>query len=157
MIDELINRISGSIFDLSSAAVIGIFGRYFSWAIGNKTADFLGRMRLDSAIGRLGWNRPVVKIWPKAAAGKIFAKIAEILVLLFFLMVSAEILRLEEISRFLNMATLYCFYIFATFAVFFAVALCCDFLQRNSAPIQNAIAKISKKLKYLMMKFNKKL
>jgi hypothetical protein len=129
-INNFIDKISSSAFDLASAGVIFFFGWYFSYVIGKKAADFMAKSRLNQVIKRLKWDEPIGRFSGGVAIAKIFGKTTEIWVLLFFLMVSAGILRLDAVSQFLNAAVVFFFYIFIVFLIFSAVALLADFSRR---------------------------
>ena len=130
-INNLIDQVSSSAFVLGSAAVIGLFGWYFAYAIGNQARDFMARARLNHTIKRLGWEEPIARVWPGGSVARIFGKVVEIWILLLFLMVSAEILQLTEVSRILSLAVVYFLNIFIAFLIFAVAVFLADFSQRT--------------------------
>lgn len=135
MFENILNyvtgRLSSSVFDLASAAVIGLFGWYFAYAIGNKAAQVFGNTRLNQTIKRLGWEDPISRIWRGATIAKLFGKVVEIWILLFFLMVSAGILQLAQLGQILGGAVVYFFNIFIAFLIFAVAVFLADFSQKT--------------------------
>lgn len=132
-INNAIDRISSSAFDLAAAAVIGLFGWYFAYTIGKKAAEFMSRTKLNQTIKKLGWDEPVGRVWRGATAAKILGKVVEIWILLFFLMVCAGILQLTAISQLLGGAVAYFFNVFVAFLIFAVAVFLADFSQRSLA------------------------
>lgn len=130
-LNNIVDRISGSAFVVASAAVIGLFGWYFAYTIGNKAAEFFGRTKLNQTIKRLGWEEPIDRVWRGGSIAKIFGKAAEIWILLFFLMVSAGILQLAQVSQILMVVVMYFFNIFIAFLIFAVAVFLADFSQKT--------------------------
>jgi len=128
-INNFIDRVSSSTFDLVSAAIIGFFGWYFGYVIGNKASEKFARTKINHAMKRLGWESVLKRFWPRATIAGIFGKAAEACVLLFFLMVSAGILQLATISQFFLAVLLYIINIFVAFFILCAAVLLVDFCQ----------------------------
>lgn len=137
MFEDILNYIAGrfsdSMFDLASAAAIGLFGWYFAYEIGNKAAQVFGDTKLNQTIKRLGWDEPIGRIWRDLTIAKLFGKAVEVWVLLFFLMVSAGILQLAQLSQLLSAAVVYFFNIFIAFIIFAVAVFFADFSQRTLA------------------------
>jgi len=129
-LNSIIDRVSGSAFDLASATVIVLFGWYFAYAIGNKAADFFSRSKLNQIIKRLGWEEPVSRIYVGGSIAKFFGKVVEIWILLFFLMVGAGILQLAQLSQLLGSAVAYFFNVFVAFLILAVAVFLADFSQR---------------------------
>ena len=142
MINNFIDRVSGSAFDLISAGVIFLFGWYFAYEIGKKAGEVFCRAKLNQIVKRLGWEKPIIRVWRGGDLAKLFGKAVEIWILLFFLMVCAGILQLAEVSGFLNIVVMYFFNIFAAFFIF---AMAAEAILRFGG--ENLTAKILKKLK----------
>jgi small-conductance mechanosensitive channel len=130
-LNNIVDRVSGSAFDLASAAVIGLFGWYFAYTIGNKAAEFFARTKLNHTIKHLGWEEPIGRIWRGGSLARVFGKVVEIWILLFFLMVSAGILQLAQLSQILSAVVMYFFNIFIAFLIFAVAVFLADFSQRT--------------------------
>lgn len=118
-------------FDLVSAVVIGLFGWYFAYTIGNKATEFFSKTKLAHTIKRLGWEEPIVRVWRGGSAARIFGKAVEVWILLFFLMFCAGIMQLSQISQVLMAAVMYFFNIFIAFLIFAVAVFFADFSQRT--------------------------
>lgn len=130
-LNNIVDRISSSAFDLASAAIIGLFGWYFAYTIGNKAKDFLGNTKLNQTMKRLGWEEPITRAWPGASVPLIFGKTIEIWILLFFLMICSGILRLSELSQLLGVIVMYFFNVFIAFLILGVAVLLADFSQKT--------------------------
>ncbi|MFA6375982.1 MAG: hypothetical protein WCX69_01105, partial [Candidatus Paceibacterota bacterium] len=130
-LDYIVDRFSGTAFDLVSAAVICLFGWYFAYAIGNKAAEVFSRSRLNQAIKRLGWDDPVSRVYRGGSVADFFGKVVEVWILLFFLMVGAGILQLAQLGQLIGSAVAYFFNIFAAFLILAVAVFLVDFSQRK--------------------------
>jgi len=132
-LNYIVDRFSGTAFDLVSAALICLFGWYFAYTIGNKAADVFSRSRLNQTIKRLGWGDPVAHVYRGGSIANLFGKVVEVWVLLFFLMVGAGILQLAQLGQLLGSAVAYFFNIFVAFLILAAAVILVDFSQRKMA------------------------
>jgi len=120
----MMNLIFGGIFELASAAVIVFFGGYFARVIGDGAQNLFARSGIARVVETSKQGKAIIK-------AKILGKAVKLWVLAFFLMVSAEILRLEGASRFLNEVVVYGGYAAAAVLIFFAVIFAADVCRRK--------------------------
>jgi len=122
--NNFIDRVFGGIFELASAAAIVLFGGYFSRVIGDGAQDLFARSAIGRIVGKSKRGKAIIK-------AKVLGKAVKIWILAFFLMVSAEILRWEGVSRFLNEAVIYGVYAAAAIMIFFAAIFASDICRRK--------------------------
>jgi hypothetical protein len=122
--NNFIDRVFGGIFELASAAAIVLFGGYFSRVIGDGTQDLFARSAIGRIVGKSKRGKAIIK-------AKVLGKAVRIWILAFFLMVSAEILRLEGVSRFLNEAVIYGGYAAGAVLIFFAIIFFADIFRQK--------------------------
>jgi len=130
-LNYIVDRFSGTVFDLVSAAVICLFGWYFAYAIGNKAAEVFSRSRFNQTIKRLGWDGPISRVYRGGNVADFIGKLVEIWILLFFLMVGAGILQLAQLGQLIGSVVVYFFNIFAALLILAAAVILVDFSRRK--------------------------
>lgn len=98
--------------------------------LGQVSVAFLGKIKLNQILKRMGWQEALSKIDTGLNAPKFFGEIVKWFFVIVFLMVSFEILGLTQFSQFLEKVLVYFPNIFIAALIFLVAVFLADFSQK---------------------------
>jgi len=112
------------------AGVVLIVGLVFAKWMGDLTASFLGRVKLNNILKRLGAEDVLLKIDTNLNAPKFFSEIVKWFFVILTLMASSDIIGLKQLSSFFEKVIVYFPNIFVAAVIFMVAAFLSDFSQK---------------------------
>lgn len=122
-----LTEVSPSIFWAGLVLLAGIF--IAKW-LGQISVAFLGKIKLNQVLKRMGWQEALLKIDTGLNAPKFFGEIVKWFFVIVFLILSFEILGLTQFSQFLEKALGYFPNIFIAALIFLVAVFLADFSQK---------------------------
>jgi len=112
------------------AILVFLVGWFISKWIGQITAAFLSKIRLNQVLKRMGLEEALTKIDARLNAPKFFGEIVRWFFVILFLMATSEILGLTQFSQFLEKVIGYYPNIFIAALIFVVAVFLADFSQK---------------------------
>ena len=120
----------GFLPNLFGALLVFIIGWFIAWGIGRLVIRLLNLLRLNQFFDKFGWRESLEKVDIKFDAAEFFGGLIKWALVIVFLMASAEILGLYQLSDFLAMILSYIPSIIAASLIFVVAVIIADFLER---------------------------
>jgi len=134
MLQEIFEPFLQSLIEVSPAIFWAILVFFIGWFIskwiGQIAAAFLGKIRLNQVLKRMGLEEALTKIDVRLNAPKFFGEIVKWFFVILFLMAASEILGLTQFSQFLEKAIGYYPNIFIAALIFVVAVFLADFSQK---------------------------
>ncbi len=134
MIQEIITLVWQNIVEISPAILGGVLllllGFIIAGSLKRLAVTFLGRIRLNQVLKRLGLDITLSKIDVNFDAVNFFGDIVKWFFVFIFLMASSEVIGLTQFSQFLEKVIEYFPNIFIAFLIFVVAAFIADFAKK---------------------------
>lgn len=104
---ELGQRFIDFLPSLLGAIIVFIFGWIVAVSVGNLVEKALKIAKLDQAFAKLGWGSKMSELGISAGVAEFFGGLIKWFLVLVFLMASTNILKLVQVTEFLNSIILY--------------------------------------------------
>jgi len=118
------------LFQILAGFVVLIAGFVVAKIIQKMVSNFLGKIRLNQLVERLGWTEAFSRVGIELDTIRLFAQISKWLVLILFLMFSVEIWGFLQFSQFLGKIVSYFPNVLIASLIFIATLFLVDFTYR---------------------------